>query len=191
MIGAGLPQVAGQTGRSKSYAERLFNFIPIGPLGDADATTAIEEPIVRSEEQIKPEAVKEIIRQSRGYPYFLQEWAYECWNQADKSPITLQHVKQSTPKVVGKLDGSFFRVRFDRLTPSEKRYLRAMAELGPGPHRSGDIAEILQVKVSSVAPLRNNLIRKGMIFSPSHGDTAFTVPLFDRYMKRQMPEIDR
>ena len=92
--------------------------------------------------------------------------------------------------VLSNLDGSFFRVRFDRLTPSEKRYLRAMAELGPGPHRSGDIADKLGVKVSSVAPTRSSLIKKGMIYAPSHGDTAFTVPFFDDFMKRVMPVLE-
>ena len=91
---------------------------------------------------------------------------------------------------LAELDASFFRVRFDRLTPSEKRYMRSMAELGAGPHRSGDIAELLGKKVTTVAPTRNALIAKGMIYSPSHGDTAFTVPLFDEFMRRIMPDND-
>jgi len=135
VMGAGLPQLAGKAGRSKSYAERLFKFIDIGPLARSDAITAIREPIVREGEKIKPDAVDAIVKASEGYPYFLQEWAHECWNMADKSPITLKDVERASRKVVDKLDGSFFRVRLDRLTPSEKRYLRAMAELGPGPRR--------------------------------------------------------
>jgi DNA-binding MarR family transcriptional regulator len=91
--------------------------------------------------------------------------------------------------VIRDLDESFFRVRFDRLSPSEKRYLRAMAELGEGPHRSGEVAEKLGVKVQSVAPTRSSLIQKGMIYSPQHGDTAFTVPLFDAFLKRQIPKF--
>jgi hypothetical protein len=91
---------------------------------------------------------------------------------------------------IAALDASFFRVRFDRLTPVEKRYLRAMAELGPGPHRSGDIAETLGRKVTSLGPIRNQLVSKGMIWSPSHGNTAFTVPLFDEFMRRIMPGDD-
>lgn len=191
LLGAGLPQIAGIAGKSKSYAERLFEFAALGPLSEQDAMTAIEEPITRENEKIHPDATRAIVDASQGYPYFLQEWAYECWNTADKSPITLKDVQVATQKVIHKLDNSFFRVRLDRLTPSEKRYLRAMAERGPGPHRSGDVAETLGVKVSSVAPTRSSLIRKGMVYSPSHGDTAFTVPMFDEFLKRQMPVFER
>ena len=102
----------------------------------------------------------------------------------------LYTVRLASKVAVAALDESFFRVRFDRLTPAEKRYLRAMAELGPGPHRSGDIAEELERKVTSLGPTRNQLIAKGMIWSPNHGDTAFTVPLFDEYMKRILPGED-
>ena len=105
------------------------------------------------------------------------------------SPITADEVVAATTSALAELDASFFRVRFNRLTPAEKRYLRAMASLGSGPHRSGDIADALKVKVSSVAPTRNSLITKSMLFSPAHGDTAFTVPLFDAFMRRVMPEI--
>jgi hypothetical protein len=129
----------------------------------------------------------EILIQTQGYPYFLQEWGKHSWNLADESPIDEGDAKQATIAALAELDASFFRVRFDRLTPAEKRYMRAMAELGAGPHRSGDIAEKLGKKVTTVAPLRNSLIRKGMIFSQSHGDTAFTVPLFDGFMRRTMP----
>ena len=134
------------------------------------------------------EALEEIIRMTKGYPYFLQEWGYETWNFSKKSPISLEDVLQVTPHVIDKLDDNFFRVRFDRLTPSEKRYLRAMAELGEGPHRSGDITNILQKTVQSCAPVRSSLIEKGMIYSPAHGDTAFTVPLFDEFLRRVIKE---
>jgi hypothetical protein len=186
LIGAGLPQLVGNTGRSKSYAERLFDFPEVGPLSARDARIALVEPITREGERIAKQAVDLIVDATLGYPYFLQEWGYHCWNAADRSPITRRHVEKATPIILANLDASFFRVRFDRLTPSEKRYLRAMAELGPGPHRSGDIAETLGAQVRSVAPLRSGLIRKGMIYSPAHGDTAFTVPLFDQFLKRQM-----
>jgi hypothetical protein len=102
---------------------------------------------------------------------------------------TQSHAQNATTDALAELDASFFRVRFDRLTPTEKRYMRAMAELGPGPHRSGDIAEILKRKVTTVAPVRNSLIAKGMVYSPAHGDTAFTAPLFDGFMKRIMPTL--
>jgi hypothetical protein len=131
--------------------------------------------------------VARIVGVTRGYPYFIQEWAYHIWNEASASPITLRDVECAEPKVIAHLDQSFFRVRFDRLTPKERQYLGAMAKLGPGPHRSGDIAATYGAKVESLAPMRSALIHKGMIYSPSHGDTAFTVPLFDEFMRRAMP----
>jgi hypothetical protein len=187
LIGAGLPQLVGNAGRSKSYAERLFDFPVVGPLTKAEAARAIVEPIEREGETIQKAAVDRIVTQTQGYPYFLQAWGSQCWIEAPKSPITSRHVTDAMPKIEVDLDQSFFRVRFDRLTPSEKRYLRAMAERGPGPHRSGEVADTLGVKVQTVAPVRSSLIRKGMIYSPAHGDTAFTVPLFDEYLRRQMP----
>ena len=186
LIAAGLPQLVGNMGRSKSYAERLFDFPQVGPLSRADAITAITEPIAREGEKIAKPAVAEMIDRAAGYPFFIQVWGYHCWNEAKKSPISLADVKRSEPIVIKDLDESFFRVRFDRLSPSEKRYLRAMAELGEGPHRSGEVADKLGIKVQSVAPTRSSLIRKGMIYSPQHGDTAFTVPLFDAFLKRQI-----
>jgi len=189
LVGAGLPQLVANMGRSKSYAERLFEFPAVGPLSRKDATVAIVEPIRNEGERIARTAVEHIIDASDGYPYFIQTWGYEAWNAARRSPISKRDVEASERSVLRNLDESFFRVRFDRLTPGEKRYLRAMAELGPGPHRSGDIADVLRVKVQSVAPTRNSLIKKGMIYSPAHGDTAFTVPLFDQFLKRQIPEL--
>lgn len=189
LVAAGLPQLVGNMGRSKSYAERLFDFPAVGPLSKQDAYQAIVEPIAKEGERIARSAAELIVTESQGYPYFLQVWGYQAWNKAKHSPIGRRTVDEARHEVLAALDASFFRVRFDRLTPSEKRYLRAMAELGAGPHRSGDIAELLEVKVQSVAPLRNALIRKGMIYSPAHGDTAFTVPLFDDFMKRQIPRL--
>jgi len=190
MVGAGLPQLVGQMGRAKSYAERLFEFTTVGPLPDADARRAITAPAVRFDVAFETAALDEIIRQTQGYPYFLQEWGKHSWTCATCSPITLADVQAATQQALSELDASFFRVRLDRLTPSEKRYLRAMAELGPGPHRSGDIAHKLGREVQTVAPTRAKLIDKGMIYSPAHGDTGFTVPLFDAYMRRVMPAQD-
>lgn len=126
----------------------------------------------------------ELLDRTHGYPYFLQEWGYHVWNVAPKSPITVEDVHLAAPDVQRQLDENFFLVRMDRLTPAEKRYLAAMAALGEGPHRSGDVAARLGVKVESVAPRRSALIQKGMVFSPAHGDTAFTVPLFDEFLRR-------
>lgn len=187
LVGAGLPQLRGLMGQAKSYAERLFDFPEIGPLPIPAAYTAIVKPITANGAAINQDALDLIISQTRGYPYFLQEWGKHAWDVASAPPITAQDVKIASESAIAALDASFFRVRFDRLTPAEKRYLRAMAELGPGPHRSGDIAAELGREVTALGPTRNQLIAKGMIWSPSHGDTAFTVPLFDEFMHRIMP----
>jgi len=187
LLGAGLPILPGLAGESKSYAERLFSFPDLGPLLQPDAYKALREPVNAAGVAIEDAALAEIFRLTEGYPYFLQEWGYQSWNRATASPITLQVVKEASDTVIKRLDENFFRVRFDRLTPSEKRFLRAMAELGTGAHRTGDIADKLGVKVTGLGPSRANLIRKGMIYSPSHGDMAFTVPLFDAFMRRAMP----
>ncbi|ODT37587.1 MAG: AAA family ATPase [Lautropia sp. SCN 70-15] len=190
LVGAGLPQLRGQMGEAKSYAERLFDFPEVGPLSPEAATLAIAKPALDQGVAFEAAAVDRIVAETRGYPYFLQEWGKHAWDAAAASPITLDDVRAASASALAALDESFFRVRFDRLTPTEKRYLRAMADLGPGPHRSGDIADRLGRKVTSLAPTRNQLIAKGMIWSPSHGDTAFTVPLFDAFMKRIMPGDD-
>lgn len=190
MVGAGLPQLPGRMGRAKSYAERLFDYPPVDRLDAAAARIAIERPAASEGVQFDPAALQRIVRETQGYPYFLQEWGKHVWDVAGRSPITEADVEQASREAVAALDESFFRVRFDRLTPAEKRYLRAMAELGPGPHRSGDVAEELGRKVTSLGPTRNQLIAKGMIWSPNHGDTAFTVPMFDEFMKRVMPGDD-
>jgi len=191
LIGAGLPQLVGLTGKSKSYAERLFEFPEIGALNERDAKNALIIPVRKEGVSFEAAALNEIYRDTKGYPYFLQEWGYFTWNLATRSPITLGIVRKAHDAVIARLDKNFFRVRFDRLTPREKVYLRAMAELGPGSHRSGEVAKILEVEVNSVAPLRGGLIKKGMIYSPAHGDTAFTVPLFDEFMKRIIPDLKR
>lgn len=189
LIGAGLPILPALAGDSKSYAERLFQFPDIGPLSESDAAKALQDPVKASGVEFAAEALREIFRLTQGYPYFLQEWGYQSWNRASQSPITLQVVRDATETVIRRLDENFFRVRFDRLTPSEKKYLRAMAHLGTGAHRSGDIASVLGVKVTSLGPVRAKLIKKGMIYSPTHGDMAFTVPLFDEFMRRAIPEF--
>jgi len=187
LVGAGLPQVVGLAGRSKSYAERLFDYPEIGPLSPEDARQALAEPAERAGVAFLPEAIDAIYAQTQGYPYFLQEWGYQAWNLAPTSTIDAAVVTRATASSLRRLDEGFFRVRFDRLTPREKDYMRAMATLGAGPHRSGEIAEQLKASVRSVAPVRSSLISKGMIYSPAHGDTGFTVPLFDAYLRRMMP----
>ena len=190
LVGAGLPQLRGRMGRAKSYAERLFDFPEVGPLSDEAARREIEKPVNDEGAAIQSPALDLIVEQTRRYPYFLQEWGKHSWDAAERSPIDADDVERASVSAVAALDESFFRVRFDRLTPSEKRYLRAMAELGDGPHRSGDVADVLGRPVTALGPVRNGLISKGMIWSPSHGDTAFTVPLFDEFMRRIMPGED-
>ena len=149
----------------------------------------LKRPVEALGVKFKSDALEEIFLKTEGYPYFLQEWGYQSWNLSESTEITLGIVKEATKKSLEKLDTGFFRVRFDRLTPSEKKYLRALSEFGSGPQRSGSIADILGLKPQSVAPTRNSLIKKGMIYSPAHGDTEFTVPLFGDFMKRVMPEL--
>lgn len=189
LLAAGLPVLPGMAGESKSYAERLFNFPDIGALSETDAARALRDPASSMGVEFQDEALREVFSLTHGYPYFVQEWGYQTWNHAAASPITLEVVRQATPKVIARLDRNFFRVRFDRLTPSEKSFLRAMAYLGPGSHRTGDIAASLGAAVSSIGPVRAKLIKKGMIYSPAHGDLAFTVPLFDEFMRRAIPDF--
>ncbi|MBA3286520.1 MAG: hypothetical protein H0U21_00660 [Acidimicrobiia bacterium] len=165
----------------------LFEFPQIGPLARDDARAAIYVPARDRGVEFTDGALDAIIDRAHGYPYFLQEWGYHVWNAASNSPVDVDVVDDVASKVILHLDENFFLVRFDRLTPAERRYLRAMAELGPGPHRSGDIAAQLGVRVESVAPRRSGLITKGMVYSPAYGDTAFTVPLFDEFLRRRMP----
>ncbi len=189
LLGAGLPVLPGMAGESKSYAERLFSFPIVGALSQENSAKALQEPAQDAGVAFEIAALDEVFNLTKGYPYFLQEWGYVSWNLATESPISLQVVRDAKSTVIPRLDENFFRVRYDRLAPSEKNFLRAIAELGPGAHRTGDIAEMLKVKVTSLGPVRAKLINKGMIFSPAHGDLDFTVPLFDEFMIRAIPEF--
>lgn len=190
-IGAGLPQVAALAGKAKSYAERLFDYPEIGPLESHDARSALVKPAQAEGVSFDGDAVAEILAAARNFPYFIQEWGFQVWNAAPASPITRGMVRTAGPDVVSHLDNNFFRVRFDRLTPLEQKYLRAMAELGPGPCATGRIADTPGVRTASVATVRQRLINKGMVWSQRHGETSFTVPMFDGFMKRQMPELSK
>ncbi len=190
LVGAGLPQLRGRMGNAKSYAERLFDFPTIGPLPPPAARTAIQKPLADEHVDITPDALEKILQVTQGYAYFLQAWGSHTWLAATSSPVTIDAVEQASTTAIAALDEGFFRVRFDRVTPKEKKYLRAMTELGPGPHRSGDIASCFGADVTTLAPTRSALISKGMVWSPNHGDTAFTVPMFDEFMKRIMPDDD-
>lgn len=187
LVGAGLPQILALAGESKSYSERLFKYPSIGALTDEDAIDAIVKPVRTEGAMVTDDALREILRLTERYPYFLQQWGHDAWNAASGNVITKMDVETATERALATLDENFFKVRFDRCNPSEKKYMRALAELGPGTHKSGDIANQAGQKTTSAAPTRNNLIKKGMIYSPRHGETAFTVPLFDAYMRRTMP----
>ena len=190
-VGAGLPQIAALSGNAKSYAERLFTYPQVGQL-DADAArAALVHPAKNEGVDFQADAVEEILRVTERYPYFIQEWGFHVWNSAPGSQIQLAHVQQATPGIIAHLDANFFRVRFDRLTPLQQKYLRAMAELGAGPHQTGDIAAMLGVAAGAVATVRQQLINKGMVWSQRHGETAFTVPLFNEFMRRQMPKLEK
>ena len=184
-FGAGLPQIAGLAGDAKSYAERLFRYEDIGALSEVDASAAIREPITAEGEAIDAAAVRAIVSETGGYPYFLQEWGYQVWNAATMSPIDASTVEEATALALKRLDSGFFKVRMDRLTPKEREYVNAMADLpGEGPYRSGDVAEALGEPATRMGPRRQAIIRKGMIYSPAHGDIAFTVPGFKDYLRR-------
>lgn len=190
LVGAGLPVLPALAGNSKSYAERLFSFPKIGALNYGEAARALSEPMRKCGVELSPDAIRGIFELTEGYPYFLQEWGYQAWNQATESPIEAEIVEKATATVVARLDENFFRVRFDRLTNSEKKFLRAMAETpnrGNAPQKTGDLARRLGKKNTSLAPVRAALIRKGMIYSPAYGEIDFTVPLFGDFMKRAMP----
>jgi len=190
-VGAGLPQIAALAGNAKSYAERLFNFPQVARLEPDAASDALTKPARDEGVTFEAAAVEEILRLTECYPYFIQEWGFQVWNAAPATPILRQDVIDGTPDVIAHLDANFFRVRFDRLTALQQKYLRAMAEFGPGPHKTGEIAATLGVEPASVATVRQQLIDKGMVWSQRHGETAFTVPMFDAFMRRQMPGLEK
>lgn len=186
-FGAGLPQVAALSGNAKSYAERLFTYPHVGALQEEDAKAAIRQPVIAEDAEISEEALEDIFCQTRGYPYFLQEWGHQCWKIASGNRIELTDSEKATKLAIAQLDNGFFKVRFDRLTPKERQYVMAMAQLGKGPYRSADVAEKLGESLQSLGPRRAQIISKGMIYSPSHGDIDFTVPLFNEYLMRNYP----
>ena len=187
LIGAGLPQLMGHIHSARPTAEQLFEFTEIGNLTPADAARAISEPAAELGVHFDEEALRHIVAATHGNPYFLQELAKQTWNAAERSPITQQDSRNAAPYAIAALDENFFRVGFNRLSPTEKKYLRAMAELGAGPHRSGDIASVLSRPVSALGPIRAQLIGKSMIWSPRHGDTCFAAPRFDEFLRRSWP----
>lgn len=188
-FGAGLPQVAALSGEAKSYAERLFHYPDVGALPEVDAKAAIRQPVNEEGAVIDELALDEIFLKTKGYPYFLQEWGHQSWNLAVGDTITLHDAKEAERTTLKRLDEGFFKVRFDRLTPKEREYVIAMARLGSGPYRSSDVADALGESAQSLGPRRAQIISKGMIYSPSHGDVAFTVPMFNDYLTRNLAHL--
>lgn len=184
LFGAGLPAIAALSGDAKSYAERLFIFPKVDALSSDDAANAIRQPIEEEGELIDQDVIDRIVLLTKGYPYFLQEWGHQVWNASDRSPIAMTCIEVAEKEALRRLDEGFFKVRIDRLTPKEKQYVIAMARIGAGPYRSSEVADKLGEKLAAFGPRRAQLIAKGMIYSPAHGDIAFTVPMFDEYLKR-------
>jgi len=185
LVGAGLPQVARLAGEAKSYAERLFLYPAVDALDQVSAIQAVQKPIADEEASIELAALGNIVDRTRGYPFFLQEWASTAWNNAEGPEITVEDVDHSYAETLASLDAGFFRVRIDRLTKSEVQFVKTMSELGDGPYAMADIAKAMGRTQSSLGPTRANIISKGMIYSTDHGYLNFTVPLFAEYMRRQ------
>lgn len=185
VFAGGLPQIAKLSGDAKSYAERLFIYPEIGALKPNAAREAIEKPLRDEGVYIEDAALEMILTQTSGYPFFLQEWGHHAWNTAASSPITLDDVEAANTKALERLDNGFFKVRLDRLTRAEVDYVHAMASLGPGPYKVNDVAGALGKDPKSLGPRRASIIKKGMIYAPSYGDVAFTVPLFDDFLRRK------
>jgi len=186
LVGAGLPNIRGHLGNSKTYAERLFDFRSISTLTPDATRDAVIKPLAAEGVGITTNALDRIVSDTHGYPYFIQEFGKHAWDVAEQTPVTLQDVEAAREFAEATLDASFFGVRFDRVSTSEREYLRAMAELGPGPHQSADVAIAMGKSLQAVASIRSRLIQKGMLWSPSHGEVAFTVPMFDEYLRRIM-----
>lgn len=185
MVGAGLPQIARLAGEAKSYSERLFLYPGVGALDSVSAGQAVEKPIIEEGATISPDALAEIVTKTQGYPFFLQEWSSNAWDNAEGPEITKQDVENAYVDTLASLDNGFFRVRLDRLTPKETEFVTVMATLGDGPYAMNDIAKALDKKLSSLGPVRANTISKGMIYSTEHGYLDFSVPLFAEFMRRQ------
>lgn len=189
MVAAGLPQIAELAGDARSYAERLFEFPAIGNLADIDARRALAEPAQQEGAAFAADALDRAVAVTGGYPYFLQELGHAVWGLAEGPSITLDDVEASLPLYESKLDSSFFKVRLDRATELQRAYLRAMAELGPQPQKAADVAQVMGRTSPQVAPTRAELISMGLLYTPEHGYAAFTVPHFDKFMHRAIPDL--
>ena len=187
LVGSGLPSIRALVGKSKTYAERMFNYAEIGALCKEDVDLAITVPLNNNGLDIEPEAITEVFEKTKGYPYFLQEYGYQMWIAAEKSPISADDVRRIVPDVQNRLDSNFFDVRFDRISNREKEFLRAMAEFPQD--KAVPMSELVGMMgrpLSAISPIRASLIKKGVVYSPEYGGIAYTVPMFADYMKRTM-----
>ncbi len=189
-VGAGLPQIAELVGDAKSYAERLFKFPRIDSLNDNDARAALTEPAAAEGATYQDDAVSLAVQITNGYPYFIQELGYQVWTIAENNRIFKEDIELARDAYEAKLDSSFFRVRLDRATPLQTAYMRAMAELGSAPQKAADVAALMGRTSTQLGPTRAELIEMGLLYTPEHGYAAFTVPDFDKFMKRAVPVLD-
>jgi AAA ATPase domain len=190
IAGAGLPSLPTLAGEAKSYAERMFTFPDVGSLAESDAARALRDPATDEGVRWDADALRRILALTQGYPYFIQEFGKQAWDVADgPDRITLDDVERAIPPSIAELDGGFFQVRTGRLSDQERTYLRAMAEIGPGPMRSADVAALLGRSTTNVGPVRDRLLKKALCYSPRWGELGFTVPMFDQFMKRWMPWV--
>ena len=187
LVGSGLPSIRALVGKSKTYAERMFTYAEIGALCKADVDLAITVPFNNNGLEIEQDAITEVFEKTRGYPFFLQEYGYQLWIAAEKSPISADDVRQIVPVVQKRLDTNFFDVRFDRISNREKEFLRAMAEFPQD--KAIPMSELvgkMRRPLNAVSPIRASLIKKGVVYSPEYGGIAYTVPMFADYLRRAM-----
>ncbi len=184
---AGLPNLVGDVARAATYAERMFTVADLGPLSPPQVERAIVEPAAEIGVQWTEDATTAIVDHSDGFPFFVQTWAYHTWNVAHDEPISADDVERARPHADHALDSSFFAARIARIPASEVAYVQGLASLGPGPHRSGAVAEAMSMKTSQVAAFRERLINEGVIYSPRYGWVEFAIPHFDHYVGRALP----
>jgi hypothetical protein len=190
IAGAGLPTLATVTGDAKTYVERMFVFSEIGSLTHDQAIDALQTPALDEQVEWESDALAHVLEVTDCFPYFLQQFGQQAWDIADgPKSITLSDVERSIPVVTAQLDDGFFRVRARSTTDGERAYMRAMAEVGPGAVRTAEVAAVLGKKPNGVGPVRDALIKRALCYSPRYGEIAFTVPLFDDYMRRWIPEV--
>jgi hypothetical protein len=184
---AGLPNLVGVVAKAATYAERLFTAEALGPLTPAQVVEAIGDPADEMGVGWADDAAAAVVDRSDGYPFFVQVWAYHTWNAARDEPISTADVDRAAPAVGLALDGSFFAARIARIPASEVAYVRLLASLGPGPHRSGEVAAAGGRATSELSAIRDRLIREGVVYAPRYGWVEFAIPLFDDYVRRSLP----